>query len=333
MPRHAPDFRLGPPAPAYEPDSEFARDVVAGLTATPKRLPPKYFYDQRGSELFEAITAQPEYYPTRTETGILEARAADMARLLPQGAVLVEFGSGSSAKTRILLRALPLAAYVPVDISADFLMEEAARLRAEFPRLEVLPVAADFTKPFDLPEGVQGKPLVGFFPGSTIGNFEPAEAQAFLAQAGGILGRGSAFVLGVDLVKDPAVLDAAYNDAAGVTAAFNKNLLARINRELGADLDLDAFSHHAFYDADKQRVEMHLVSLIRQSVPVAGARIAFERGETIHTENSYKYRLDQARALARSAGWEPRLAWTDPRRWFSVHLLARAERDTLVLRG
>jgi len=303
--------------------TEFATDVVAGLTATPKRLSPKYFYDSAGSALFEQITELPEYYPTRREIGILEEHADDIAALIPPGAALVEFGSGSSTKTRkVLSTAASLAAYVPVDISAQFLQQQAAELRREYPKLAVLPVAADFTKPFELPDAVRIMPRVGFFPGSTIGNFEPHEAAAFLRHAGRILGRGATFIVGVDLVKDTQVLQKAYCDSQGVTAKFNLNLLARINRELGAKFNLDCFEHHAFFNRERSRIEMHLASLKRQRIKVCGECIDFRAGETIHTENSYKYSVASFSALARGAGWTPTAVWTDPDNYFSVHTLS-----------
>ena len=303
--------------------TEFATDVVAGLTATPKRLSPKYFYDSIGSALFEQITELPEYYPTRREIGILNERAGDIAALIPPGAALVEFGSGSSTKTRkVLSTATSLAAYVPVDISAQFLQQQAVELRREYPKLDVLPVAADFTKPFDLPDAVRIMPRVGFFPGSTIGNFEPHEAAAFLRHAGRLLGRGATFIVGVDLIKDTQVLQKAYCDSQGVTAKFNLNLLARINRELGAKFNLDCFEHHAFFNRERSRIEMHLASLKRQRIKVCGECIDFRAGETIHTENSYKYSVASFGALARGAGWTPTAVWTDPDNYFSVHTLS-----------
>ena len=302
-------------------DSEFARDVIAGLSAKPKLLWAKYFYDDRGSELFEQITALPEYYPTRTELGILEARADDIARLIPAGAALVEFGSGSTAKARIVLRAAQVVAYVPVDISAGFLNSEAARLRRDLPHLRILPVAADFTKPFALPAAISGRPRVGFFPGSTIGNFEPTQAADFLRHAARLLGAGAHFIVGVDLVKDERVLHAAYNDAAGVTAAFNLNLLRRINNELGADFDLGCFRHKAFFNQAQHRIEMHLESRVAQSVLVCGRVIQFAAGETIHTESSYKYTVESFQALAAQAGWSPAAVWTDAKGYFSLHAL------------
>ena len=301
--------------------SPFARDVLQGLRAQPKNLPPKYFYDHAGSELFERITALPEYYPTRCELTILRDRARQIARLLPEGSALVEFGSGSSKKVRLLLKAAPqLASYVPVDISAEFLQQEAARLQREF-SIAVEPIAADFTEPFELPPSVSSLPACGFFPGSTIGNFEPHQAAAFLRHAGKILGRDAILIVGVDLEKDAQILHRAYNDAQGVTAAFNLNLLKRINRELSADLDVKRFEHHAFYNCERHRIEMHLVSVCRQRVRICGEIIEFRAGETIHTENSYKYTIASFASLARGSGWAPVEVWTDPDKCFSVHAL------------
>jgi len=302
-------------------ESEFARDVIAGLSTTPKLLWAKYFYDDRGSELFEQITTLPEYYPTRTELGILEKRAAEIARFIPTGAALIEFGSGSTVKARILLRAAAVGAYVPVDISAGFLNSEAARLRRDLPHLRIVPVAADFTKPFELPAAIRSRARVGFFPGSTIGNFEPSQAAEFLRHAARLLGTGAHFIVGVDLVKDEAVLEAAYNDAAGVTAAFNLNLLRRINRELGADFDLERFRHKALYNRAQHRIEMHLESRVAQDVAVCDRTIAFAAGETIHTESSYKYTVESFQMLAAQAGWSPAAVWTDRNGYFSLHAL------------
>jgi L-histidine Nalpha-methyltransferase len=305
--------------------SEFATDVLAGLTSTPKRLSPKYFYDNAGSALFERITELPEYYPTRREIGILNERAKDIAALMPKGSALIEFGSGSSTKTRIVLSAAKsLAAYVPVDISAQFLHQQMVALRREYPKVALLPIAADFAKPFNLPDAVANMPRTGFFPGSTIGNFEPHEAASFLRHAGRILGRGATFIVGVDLVKDTIVLQKAYNDSKGVTAKFNLNLLSRINRELGAKFNLACFEHHAFFNRERSRIEMHLASLKRQRIKVCGECIEFRAGETIHTENSYKYSVDSFRALARGAGWRPAAAWVDAESYFSVHVLTCA---------
>lgn len=297
----------------------FAEDVLVGLAAEPKRVPPKYFYDARGSELFERITALPEYYLTRTEIGILEANAAAMAKLIPPGAAVVEFGAGSAAKTRILLRAAPhVSHYVPIDISGEFLGGTAARLRQDLPELRVLPVEADFTRPFALPPSLGTRPRVGFFPGSTIGNFEPHEANALLRHAVNILGAGAVFFIGIDLVKPVDVLAAAYNDAAGVTAAFNLNLLTRINRELGGDFSVGNFRHRACYNQEQHRIEMHLVSLNRQKAHVRGKSFDLRRGETIHTENSYKYDLDAFLSRASGAGWAGIDCWLDERRYFAA---------------
>jgi dimethylhistidine N-methyltransferase len=313
--------------PKAEQASDFETDVLAGLRASPKRLPAKYFYDGVGSQLFERITELPEYYPTRCEMQILRDHARDIAKLVPQGAALVEFGSGSSKKARILLRALrPLAAYVPVDICGEMIEQEALELRPDFPGLKVLPVIADITQRFALPQEARGAPVrVGFFPGSTIGNFEPHEAAAFLRNAGRILGAGATLIVGADLVKPVEVLNAAYNDAAGVTARFNLNLLVRINRELCGTFKLDTFEHHAFYNCELHRIEMHLASLKRQKVKVAGESIDFRAGETIHTENSYKYSVESLGALARGTGWRPAGVWTDERRYFSIQAFTLAE--------
>jgi dimethylhistidine N-methyltransferase len=300
----------------------FAEEAVSGLSAAPKWLMAKYFYDRAGSELFERITELPEYYPTRTELAILQEHAVEIARLLPKDGALVEFGAGSSRKIRLVLdAAAQLGAYVPVDISGEFLAEEAARLQRDFPALAILPVAADFMQPFDLPDEVLARPRAGFFPGSTIGNFEPKDARRFIRHAGAVLGRGAVLIVGVDLVKDEAVLHAAYNDAAGVTAAFNLNLLMRMNRELNADFDLANFEHRAFFNREASRIEMHLVSRRPQTVRVAGVKIRFRAGESIHTESSYKYSIDSFRALARAAGARPVTVWTDREALFSVHAL------------
>jgi dimethylhistidine N-methyltransferase len=300
--------------------SAVAADVIAGLTAKPKSLPPKYFYDLAGSALFDRITELPEYYPTRSELALLGEHAPAIASLFPPACALIEFGGGSSRKARILLRAAAsVEAYVPIDISGDFLQQDAARLRRDFPHLVIAPVVADFTTLAEPPAEVAAKPRAGFFPGSTIGNFEPHEACAFLRRAGRILGPGAVFVVGVDLIKAPDILYRAYNDAEGVTAKFNLNLLARINRELGANFNLAAFEHHAFYNTERNRIEMHLASTKRQKVRIGDTTVDFRAGETIHTENSYKYSVESFQALARGSGWSPLEAWTDG--LFSVHAL------------
>jgi L-histidine Nalpha-methyltransferase len=311
------------PRPLPQGDDSFAADAVSGLQATPKRLPPKYFYDATGSELFERITDLPEYYPTRCEMKILRAHAADIAELIPQGAALVEFGSGSSKKARIVLNAAArkLSAYVPVDICREMIEQEAADLRPDFPGVKVLPVTADITQDFALPPEAKAAPMrVGFFPGSTIGNFEPHEAAGFLRHAGKILGPNARMIVGVDLIKPAEVLNAAYNDKAGVTAKFNLNLLVRMNRELDGTFNLDGFEHHAFYNRERHRVEMHLASLKRQRAKVAGETIDFRAGETIHTENSYKYSIEKLTALARGAGWQLLKSWTDERKYFAIQV-------------
>ncbi|MFZ3309810.1 MAG: L-histidine N(alpha)-methyltransferase [Xanthobacteraceae bacterium] len=305
-------------ASSVETSEQFAADVLAGLSAKPKHLSPKYFYDAAGSALFERITQLAEYYPTRCELALLREHAPAIASLFPANCALVEFGAGSSKKARILFgAAATIEAYVPVDISGDFLQQEAAALRRDFPRLAVHPVVADFTESFAIPAQVAALPRVGFFPGSTIGNFEPHEAAKFLRHAGVILGPAAVLVIGVDLVKDTKILCRAYNDSEGVTARFNLNLLARINRELGANFDLTAFEHHACYNGKHNRIEMHLASTKRQKVKVNGKTVGFRAGETIHTENSYKYTVESFQALAHGSGWTPLDVWSDGQ--FSVH--------------
>jgi dimethylhistidine N-methyltransferase len=304
-----------------QPDRSFAQDVIAGLSQQPKKLSPKYFYDETGSKLFEQITLLPEYYPTRTELRILRDRGAEIAKAIPANAALVEFGAGATTKVRLLLKQCAFNAYVPVDISGDFLNGQASELREDFPDLAVYPVTADFTKPFDLPRQVKDMPKVGFFPGSTIGNFDPHEACAFLRSARAILGQGAMLIVGVDLEKDERVLHDAYNDAAGVTGQFNLNVLARINRELGGNLDLDGFKHRAIYNRERHRIEMYLISRKPQTVRVLDHTATFRTGETIHTESSYKYSIERFTALARGSGWAPRASWTDPDGMFSVHAL------------
>ncbi len=303
----------------------FAADVTEALSQQPKKLSPKYFYDEAGSQLFEQITKLPEYYPTRTELGILRARGKDICSIIPADAALVEFGAGATTKVRLLLEQCSFGAYVPVDISGDFLADQAADLRKDFPKLNVLPVNADFTTTFDLPTDVKAMPKVGFFPGSTLGNFDPHEASAFLRSAREILGKGALMLIGIDLEKDERVLQAAYNDAAGVTGAFNKNVLVRINRELGGDFDLGAFVHRAIYNKERHRIEMHLIAKEPQTVHLFGRSFNFRAGESIHTESSYKYSMERFGALARGSGWEPKSSWTDAEDQFSVHALVAVE--------
>jgi dimethylhistidine N-methyltransferase len=303
------------------PGEESFRDaVLAGLGRDAKSLPCKFFYDARGSALFEEICGLPEYYLTRTEIAILERHAGAIAGQIGPHARLIELGSGASIKVRILLRALAApSAYVAVDISRDRLRAAAGELAGDFAGLSVVAVCADYTRAFPLPPlpGPIGK-RVAFFPGSTIGNFEPEGVVRFLRLCAELLGPGGEMLIGADLKKDPAILDAAYNDTAGINAAFNLNLLARINRELDGDLDLARFAHLAFYNADAGRVELYLESLAAQGATIAGRRFEFAAGERIHTENSYKYSLDEFRALAARAGFRPIDVWTDPARLFSV---------------
>jgi L-histidine Nalpha-methyltransferase len=311
-------------ADAHLPDeqtSAFARDAVDDLSQHPKRLSPKYFYDAAGSELFEAITRLPEYYPTRTELGILRDKSREIAAIIPDGAALIEFGAGATTKVRVLLENCAFDAYVPVDISGDFIRAQAEALRRDFPALAVYPLAADFTAPFTLPGAIAKMPKVGFFPGSTIGNFEPDEACRFLRSAREILGKGAQMIVGADLEKDERVLFDAYNDAAGVTARFNLNLLVRMNRELGGNFDLSAFTHRAVYNRERHRIEMHLISKKSQSVRMLGTSFSFRPGESIHTENSYKYSINRFAALARKSGWKVRESWTDRAKMFSVHAM------------
>ena len=301
--------------------SAFGRDLVAALAERPHGISPKYFYDAEGSRLFDRICELPEYYPTRTELAILERSVGEMAALAGRGAEIVEFGAGSLRKVRLLLEAFDAPArYLPIDISGEHLRDAAAILRSEFHGLDVQPLVADYTHDFALEPHRGGGRRIGFFPGSTLGNFTPEEALEFLQRAAGLL-RGGALILGADLVKDPQQLHAAYNDAQGVTAAFNLNLLARANRELGANFALPQFAHYAFYNAPLQRIEMHLVSRVRQAVTLGGEGFLLDEGESLHTENSYKFTVAGLRALAQRAGFRPGPVWTDPGRLFSVHWL------------
>lgn len=311
---------MGSEALRFAPLSAFAQDLLAGLSSEPKSIPAKYFYDERGSELFEQICELPEYYPTRVELELLRMHAAEFAERASVSEAVVEFGAGALRKVEILLDTLAPRLYMPVDISGPFLQQRAAALRASRPGLSVLPVVADFTTAFSLPMAPGRTRLIGFFPGSTIGNLDPADAVRFLRRAGAML-RGGALLVGVDLVKSPAVLNAAYNDGEGITAAFNKNVLIRANQELGADFDPTAFDHYAFYNAPRRRIEMHLISTRPQAVRAAGLEIQLEEGETIHTENSYKYTVDGFQTLAMEAGFLPVKAWTDRERLFSLHWL------------
>ena len=307
-------------APATD---NFRDDVLQGLGRSPKQLSPKYFYDAVGSALFDAICGLTEYYPTRTETALLELHRAQIAAALGSGCALIEFGSGTSRKSRILIDALEPAVYVPIDISRETLLAAADRLVFTFPWLRIVAICADYSQPLAIPPLTEfaARRRVIFFPGSTIGNFDPEEAVVFLRNAAAIAGADGGLLIGVDLKKDKAILDAAYDDPQGVTAAFNLNLLARINHELGADFDVRAFRHRAEYVPERGRIEMRLESQRFQSVFVGDAKFVFERGETIHTENSYKYSPDEFRALAARAGFSARQCWVDDRQLFSIHYL------------
>ena len=308
--------------------ADFRADVLRGLGEEPKNIPCKYFYDERGSDLFQEICGLPEYYPTRTETALLRDLAPQLGALAGPGCFLIEYGTGSSEKMRIVLDALDdPAAYAAVDISREHLLEATTALAEDLPGLAVHAVCADFTQPFEVPDVGTGGPgrRIAFFPGSSLGNFTPEDSVAFLATAARVVGPGGAMLIGIDLKKDEKILNAAYDDVQGVTAAFNVNLLARVNNELGGTFELGAFRHHAFYDAREGRIEMHLVSTRAQTAEVAGRTFAFAEGETIHTENSYKYGVDEFRDLARRAGFTPVKAWTDARDLFSVHYLSVAD--------
>ena len=313
----------------YHPEAaDFRREVLEGLCASPKRLSPKFFYDKRGSEIFDAICELPEYYPTRTEIAILEAASAEIAELLGEDCLLIEYGSGSSRKIRILLDALAgEATYVAIDISREHLLEAASELADDYPDLEVIAVCADYSKPFPLPQPSRRRVgnRVVFFPGSTIGNFTPEQAAAFLRTTARQVGPGGSMLIGVDLKKEERILNSAYNDSGQVTAAFNLNLLERINRELDADFDVASFEHRAHYNAEAGRVEMHLVSRCAQSVRLDGHVIPFAEGETIHTENSYKFSVEEFSCLAQRSGFGVTRVWTDPDELFSLQYLTVPE--------
>ncbi|HEX7781313.1 MAG TPA: L-histidine N(alpha)-methyltransferase [Sphingobium sp.] len=303
-------------------DPAFRRDIIEGFSRFPKSTPPVWFYDRRGSELFEEITQLPEYYPTRVETAMLSSICHDVGALVGPGRAVVEFGAGSAVKTPHLLSAISPAAYIPVDISGDFLRESSATLAARFPDVPVVPVEADFTKPVTLPHGVITMPKLGFFPGSTIGNMTASQAVDLLRTMRESLGQGAMLLIGMDRVKSVQTLVAAYDDAAGVTAAFNMNLLVRINRELGGTIPLDAFVHRAIWNDDAARIEMHLEVRRDIDFSVDNVRFSMRAGETIHTENSHKYGSRDARLLLRAGGWEPVKEWTAPDDMFAI-ILAR----------
>ena len=312
------------PSPAT---AEFAEAMLRALQSRPRSIAPKFFYDEAGLELFERICRLQEYYLTRVETAILREHAAQIAELAGERADLIEFGAGSPVKARILLDAMTAPArYVPVDVSTTHLRDASLQLQRDYPGLVVQPLAADFSQPLVVPAQLPGAGCrLGLFLGSTIGNLSAEQAQRFLAEAAARLA-GGGLLVGVDLVKDPAVLHRAYNDAEGITAAFNRNLLRRANRELGADFEPESFEHYAFYQPGAQRIEMHLVSGRRQSVHVGGQNFVFGEGESLHTENSYKYTIEGFSELARQAGFEPARVWCDRQRLFSVHWLAAPQR-------
>ncbi len=305
----------------HPPVADIRAEVLEGLSKRPKQIAPKYFYDQRGSQLFDAITELPEYYPTRTELDILETNGQDIAASLGSDCMLMELGSGSSRKIRVLLNALRPTAYVPLDISRDHLLDAAHALARDYPHLEVHAACTDYSNEFELPDLSRYRRRVAFFPGSSIGNFEPEEAGDLLARVGRHLGAGGKLLIGVDLKKDNAILHAAYNDAQQLTAAFNLNLLERFNRELDADFRPHRFEHQAFFNQQAGRIEMHLVSRMDQQVNVAGRSISFAAGESLHTENSYKYTIAEFQQLAKQSGFVPEQVWTDAQQLFSVHCL------------
>ena len=303
------------------PSADMLREVLSGLTGDRKRISPKYFYDERGSALFEAITRLPEYYLTRTELRLFDRCLPEVRDAIGEGGCVVEYGAGSSLKIRRLLEAVRPDAYLPVDISRGHLERTAADLHADYPWLKVYPTCADLTDPLELPEIVAGYHKVGFYPGSSIGNFEPEAARRFLGNVAASLGSGAHLLIGVDRKKDRGVLEAAYNDAAGVTSDFNLNVLNHLNDELNADFDPGAFSHRAHYNESQGCIQMFLESRREQTVRVNGTAIEFDRGETIHTENSYKFDLEEFKALAAAGGFTCAAVWTDPDEYFSLFLL------------
>jgi L-histidine N-alpha-methyltransferase len=311
-------------APLDEQTRAFRDDVLAGLSSSVPAIPARWLYDQRGSELFDDITRLPSYYPTRTETALLRAIMPDIAERVPAGAAVVEFGAGSATKTPLLLEAIHPAGYVPVDISGDYLEQSAAEVQQRFPGLEVMPVVADFARDFALPDSIADRPKLGFFPGSTIGNFVPWSATDLLRRFHDLLGTASQLLIGIDRVKPADRLLAAYDDPAGVTAQFNLNLLERINREIEGDIPVDAFRHEARWNEILSRVEMHLVATRNLDFAIAGTPFHFDEGSSIHTENSHKYGPRGARLMLLAGGWTPVAEWTDPAHDFAI-ILAEAE--------
>ena len=305
-------------------DSQFKSDVLAGLTGPRRAIPARWFYDERGSELFDDITHLTEYYPTRVETEILENCRVDIAARVGAGRAVIEFGAGSATKTPLLLDAVAPTAYIPIDISGDYLRDAAAALQAKFPALPVYPVEADFTNGMELPDAIDDLPRLGFFPGSTIGNFIPRSGVDMLRHMRGILGEGAMLLIGFDRIKPLEVLIPAYDDASGVTAAFNLNLLERINRELDGNIPVHAFAHQAIWNDIEARIEMHLAATCDVGFVVGGRRFEIAQGETIHTENSHKYDLRSLRMLLRAGGWSPVEEYSDPDNWFTL-VLAEAK--------
>lgn len=305
-------------------DPQFLADVLAGLRGPRRAIPARWLYDERGSQLFDEITRLPEYYPTRTETALMEAAVADIAAHIPPQSAVIEFGAGSATKTPLLLRAISPSAYVPIDISGDYLRTSAATLQAQFPALDVIPVEADFTQPMELPAALGDASRLGFFPGSTIGNFVPRTSVNLLRHMREILGQGAKLLIGFDRIKNPEILIPAYDDASGVTAEFNLNLLRRINRELDGDIPVDAFRHEVRWNDMEARIEMHLLCVRDTSFSVAGERFATRAGESVHTENSHKYDLRSLRLLLRAGCWTPIADYSDPENWFTLVLAEAA---------
>jgi dimethylhistidine N-methyltransferase len=327
-------MRSESPAPQATPDDdEFLLAVRYGLRQRQRAIPPKYFYDARGSQLFDLICTTAEYYLSRIETGILNEFGAQMAELIGKSCVLIELGSGSATKTPLLLRHLADdAMYVPIDICEPYLLQSTQRLRTMFPAMHMRPLRADYTRLLSSAlDDFASRRRVNFFPGSTIGNSTPDEAVQLLRHVAQLSGSNGALLIGVDCKKSPDLLNAAYNDASGYTAAFNLNLLARMQRELGAQLDLDSFAHYAFYNAALGRIEMHLVSQRRQIIRLGSESFHFKEGETIHTENSYKYTAQEFQQLARESGWHPKMLWTDRDGLFNVHYLSLSDTEPRYL--
>lgn len=301
--------------------ADFKTEVMQGLQLKQKTIPPKFFYDEKGSELFEQITETDEYYPTKTELGIIETACKEIAEVVGEHGLLIELGSGSSKKIRRLLNCLKPDIYMPIDISGDHLKKQSQALAADFPEIEIHAVCADYTQHLELPPIGEGLRRAAFYPGSSIGNFDPQHAAQILTEVATMLGKEGVLLVGVDLQKDHETLNAAYNDAAGITAAFNQNLLTRINDEIGADFNLGSFEHLARYNPDRERMEMHLRSDREHRVQVDGMEIKFMEGETIHTENSYKYTLEGFASLAKSSGFNVDHVWLDDQQYFSVQAL------------